>query len=127
MFRALTAAALLATIATPALAQGDPRLVTREYAPDRVVRSVCPYCAVGCQVDLHVRDGRLARVTSPWIEEATPNQGSTCVKGRFGYDFPQIGVKMQIVSKIFLRLIKTIIAPLLFATLVVGIAGHSNL
>jgi formate dehydrogenase alpha subunit len=27
------------------------------------------------------------RVTSPWIEEATPNQGSTCVKGRFGYDF----------------------------------------
>ena len=29
------------------------------------------------------------RVTSPWIEEATPNQGSTCVKGRFGYDFPQ--------------------------------------
>ena len=58
-------------------------------APDRVVRSVCPYCAVGCQVDLHVRDGQLARVTSPWIEESTPNQGSTCVKGRFGYDFPQ--------------------------------------
>ena len=29
------------------------------------------------------------RVTSPWIEEDTPNQGSTCVKGRFGYDFPQ--------------------------------------
>jgi formate dehydrogenase alpha subunit len=28
-------------------------------------------------------------VTSPWIEERTPNQGSTCVKGRFGYDFPQ--------------------------------------
>ena len=58
-------------------------------APDRVVRSVCPYCAVGCQVDLHVKDGALMRVTSPWIEENTPNQGSTCVKGRFGYDFPQ--------------------------------------
>jgi formate dehydrogenase major subunit len=58
-------------------------------APERVVRSVCPYCAVGCQVDLHVRDGQVARVTSPWIEESTPNQGSTCVKGRFGYDFPQ--------------------------------------
>ena len=26
---------------------------------------------------------------SPWIEERTPNQGSTCIKGRFGYDFPQ--------------------------------------
>ncbi|HNY15257.1 MAG TPA: cation:dicarboxylase symporter family transporter, partial [Bacteroidales bacterium] len=52
---------------------------------------------------------------------------SMIVGAEFGYDFPQIGVKMQIVSKIFLRLIKTIIAPLLFATLVVGIAGHSNL
>ena len=29
------------------------------------------------------------RVTSPWIEDNTPNEGSTCVKGRFGYDFPQ--------------------------------------
>jgi proton glutamate symport protein len=52
---------------------------------------------------------------------------SMIVGAEFGYDFPQIGVKMQIISKIFLRLIKTIIAPLLFATLVVGIAGHSNL
>ncbi|HZI75767.1 MAG TPA: 2Fe-2S iron-sulfur cluster-binding protein, partial [Gemmatimonadales bacterium] len=57
--------------------------------PDKVARAVCPYCAVGCQLDLHVKDGALMRVTSPWIEESTPNQGSTCVKGRFGYDFPQ--------------------------------------
>ncbi len=57
--------------------------------PDKVARSVCPYCAVGCQIDLHVSNGDLMRVTSPWIEENTPNQGSTCVKGRFGYDFPQ--------------------------------------
>ena len=57
--------------------------------PDTVARSVCPYCGVGCQVDLHVKDGKLMRVTSPWIEEETPNQGSTCVKGRFGYDYPQ--------------------------------------
>jgi len=57
--------------------------------PDRVVRAVCPYCGVGCQLDLHVADGRVARVTSPDIELDTPNQGSTCVKGRFGYDFPQ--------------------------------------
>ena len=55
--------------------------------PDKVARSVCPYCAVGCQLDLHVKDDTLMRVTSPWIEENTPNQGSTCVKGRFGYDF----------------------------------------
>jgi formate dehydrogenase major subunit len=57
--------------------------------PDTVTRSVCPYCAVGCQLDLHVKNDTLMRVTSPWIEEDTPNQGSTCVKGRFGYDFTQ--------------------------------------
>ena len=57
--------------------------------PEKVVRSVCPYCGVGCQVDLHVADNTVVRVTSPDIELNTPNQGSTCVKGRFGYDFPQ--------------------------------------
>ncbi|MGH7658030.1 MAG: 2Fe-2S iron-sulfur cluster-binding protein, partial [Gemmatimonadales bacterium] len=57
--------------------------------PDRVTRSICPYCGVGCQIDLHVKDESLLRVTSPWIEDDTPNQGSTCVKGRFGYDFLQ--------------------------------------
>jgi len=57
-------------------------------APDKVVRSVCPYCGVGCQIDLHVKGDQIMRVTSPSIEETTPNQGSTCVKGRFGYDFP---------------------------------------
>ena len=56
--------------------------------PDKVVRSVCPYCGVGCQIDLHVKGEQIMRVTSPDIEEVTPNQGSTCVKGRFGYDFP---------------------------------------
>lgn len=45
----------------------------------------------------------------------------------FGYDFPSTAIHLQVVSKIFLRLIKTIIAPLLFATIVVGIAGHSSL
>lgn len=44
-----------------------------------------------------------------------------------GMDFPEVGKGLKVVSKVFLRLIKTIIAPLLFATLVYGIAGHSNL
>ena len=52
---------------------------------------------------------------------------SMIVGAEFGHDLPHIAVKMQVVSMVFLRLIKTIIAPLLFATLVVGIAGHSNL
>ncbi|MCS6990895.1 MAG: cation:dicarboxylase symporter family transporter [Chitinophagales bacterium] len=45
----------------------------------------------------------------------------------FGYSFPQTGQQLKILSDIFLRLIKTIIAPLLFGTLVSGIAGHGNL
>jgi proton glutamate symport protein len=45
----------------------------------------------------------------------------------FGYDFPGTAIHLQVISKIFLRLIKTIIAPLLFSTIVVGIAGHSSL
>ena len=57
--------------------------------PDRVAKSVCPYCGVGCQIDLQVKDDRIMRVTSPSIEAYSPNLGSTCVKGRFGYDFPQ--------------------------------------
>lgn len=44
-----------------------------------------------------------------------------------GYDAPNVAVKCQILGSIFLRLIKVIIAPLLFGTLVVGIAGHSEL
>ena len=44
-----------------------------------------------------------------------------------GLDFPAFSQNLKVLSQIFLKLIKTIIAPLLFATLVVGIAGHSNL
>jgi proton glutamate symport protein len=45
----------------------------------------------------------------------------------FGYDVPEVAKKLQVLSDIFLRMIKTIIAPLLFSTLVVGIAGHANI
>lgn len=44
-----------------------------------------------------------------------------------GWLWPHIGVALSPGAEIFLRLIKTIIAPLVFATLVVGIAGHGNL
>jgi proton glutamate symport protein len=44
-----------------------------------------------------------------------------------GHDLPHIALQLRVVSLIFLRLIKTIIAPLLFATLVSGIAGHADL
>src|SRR5579863_8811118 len=44
-----------------------------------------------------------------------------------GHDWPGVAVKLQVLGTIFLRLIKVIIAPLLFGTLVVGIAGHADL
>jgi proton glutamate symport protein len=44
-----------------------------------------------------------------------------------GFSFPEFSRSLNVLSGIFLRLIKTIIAPLIFATLVVGIAAHSNL
>ena len=44
-----------------------------------------------------------------------------------GHDWPAVAVNLQILGTIFLRLIKVIIAPLLFGVLVVGIAGHSDL
>ena len=44
-----------------------------------------------------------------------------------GLDFPAFSQNLQFLSKIFLRMVKTIVAPLLFSTLVVGIASHANL
>ena len=49
------------------------------------------------------------------------------VGAEIGHDFPDAAVSLRVFSQIFLRLIRTIVAPLIFATLVVGIAGHSNL
>jgi predicted molibdopterin-dependent oxidoreductase YjgC len=53
--------------------------------PDRIVRSTCPFCGVGCQLELHVRDDKILRVEAPF--EAAPNYGMLCVKGRFGTDY----------------------------------------
>ena len=52
---------------------------------------------------------------------------SMIIGTEIGLNFPLFAQNLAVLSKIFLRLIKTIIAPILFATLVVGIAGHSNL
>jgi len=47
--------------------------------------------------------------------------------GAFGYFFPDAATQLRVLSTIFIRLVRTIVAPLLFATLVVGIASHGNL
>src|SRR5262249_43152001 len=65
--------------------------------------------------------GCLRRTLSAWILIAM------LMGAEIGHDFPNIATHLRVLALIFLRLIKTIIAPLIFATLVVGIAGHSNL
>ena len=52
---------------------------------------------------------------------------SMVVGAEIGHDLPAVAVNLRVLSLVFLRMIKTIIAPLLFATLVVGVAGHANL
>ncbi|HEX5606686.1 MAG TPA: molybdopterin-dependent oxidoreductase, partial [Candidatus Binatia bacterium] len=54
-------------------------------AADRVVSTTCPYCGVGCNLQLHIKDEYIYKVTSPF--DGVVNHGNLCVKGRFGYDF----------------------------------------
>ena len=49
------------------------------------------------------------------------------VGAELGHDLGKSAANLQVLSTIFLKVIKTIIAPLIFSTLVVGIAGHANL
>ena len=53
--------------------------------PNRVVTTTCPYCGVGCGLDLHIQDDYIYRVTSDFNNVV--NHGNLCVKGRFGYDY----------------------------------------
>ncbi len=54
-------------------------------SPDHTVRTTCPYCGVGCQMNLHIKDDVIYRVSAPF--DSAPNYGNLCVKGRFGLDF----------------------------------------
>jgi formate dehydrogenase alpha subunit len=53
--------------------------------PDSVVTTTCPYCGVGCTLNLHLKDEFIFKVSSPF--DSPVNHGNLCVKGRFGYDF----------------------------------------
>jgi formate dehydrogenase alpha subunit len=52
---------------------------------ERIVPTTCPYCGVGCNLELHIRDEYIFQVTSPYDNPV--NHGNLCVKGRFGYDY----------------------------------------
>lgn len=50
-----------------------------------VTRTVCSYCGVGCNLELHVQDNEIVKVTSPADHEVT--HGHLCIKGRFGWKY----------------------------------------
>jgi formate dehydrogenase major subunit len=52
------------------------------------IRTTCPYCGVGCQLELHVDRAANEVVKVTGVEGVPPNDGMLCVKGRFAYDFP---------------------------------------
>jgi formate dehydrogenase alpha subunit len=51
----------------------------------KTVRSTCPYCGVGCQVDLQIQENHITRVDAPF--DVAPNYGRLCTKGRYGMDY----------------------------------------
>ena len=51
---------------------------------DKEVESICPFCGVGCQVSLKVKDDRVKYVEGI---NGPANEGRLCVKGRFGFDY----------------------------------------
>ncbi|MEX0985046.1 MAG: 2Fe-2S iron-sulfur cluster-binding protein [Actinomycetota bacterium] len=60
---------------------------TWDDAAQTVTNTICPYCGVGCELELHVQDNTIVKVTSPADHSIT--NGHLCIKGRFGYQFVQ--------------------------------------
>jgi len=60
---------------------------TWDESQQTVTTTICPYCGVGCNLELHVQDNRIVKVTSPLDHDV--GNGHLCVKGRFGFEFVQ--------------------------------------
>jgi formate dehydrogenase major subunit len=62
-----------------AMSDRSRELAPRTRSADRVVKSVCPYCAVGCGQDVHVRDGRIIDIEGD--TDSPISRGCLCPKG----------------------------------------------
>jgi len=58
---------------------------TWDESAQTVTNTICPYCGVGCSLDLVVQDDEIVKVTSPLDSSVT--EGHLCIKGRFGFEF----------------------------------------
>jgi predicted molibdopterin-dependent oxidoreductase YjgC len=83
----------VATCPTGALVgrvEWDLRVAGEWHPGDQTVtRTICPFCGVGCNLDLTVQDDRIVRVDSPLDHDVT--SGHLCVKGRFGWQHVHLG------------------------------------
>lgn len=52
-----------------------------------VTNTICPYCGVGCELEVHVQDNAIVKVSSPMDQDIT--NGHLCIKGRFGFQYVQ--------------------------------------
>jgi formate dehydrogenase alpha subunit len=77
---------------TGAIVEKPYRDLLASQKADSSVISLCPYCGVGCQVELVVKDNRIVRVNG--VEGVKPNDGRLCVKGRFGYEYVSSGDRL---------------------------------
>jgi len=84
---------------------------------DDGIRIFIRYLVVGIGIGFAIRKSSL----SHWIFV------SMIIGMAIGYDFPEIAKNLNVLSKIFMKLVKCVIAPLLLGTLITGIAGHSNI
>jgi len=73
----------------PTGALGDRKAMRAESMEGELqkTRSVCPYCGVGCQVDLLSKNDRLVGIQPAM--DGPANEGALCVKGQFAFDFVQ--------------------------------------
>jgi NADP-reducing hydrogenase subunit HndD len=60
---------------------------TWNEAEQSVTNTICPYCGVGCELEVHVQDNEIVKVTSPADHSVT--SGHLCIKGRFGFAYVQ--------------------------------------
>ncbi len=61
------------------------RAGTWDESAQTVTTTICSFCGIGCNLELHVQDNRIVKVTSPLDHPVT--EGHLCIKGRFGYAY----------------------------------------
>lgn len=77
---------------TGALVEKPHRSEVNVEQLDDKVQTTCPYCGVGCQLELWVKDNNIVRANG--FEGFSPNNGRLCVKGRFGYEYVQSKLRL---------------------------------